>query len=140
MNIKLLTTTFIGLLITLSCLSGAARADLINIEVKGGADLIDPTLAPYFNIGDEMTLKFNMELDVIGFENSLFSSNNQLIPMEFSIGAYNGSVASYRPSITNGPGCSYTCSDIWTAEAKNDFGTIFNFPMFGDYYLDIVQL
>jgi hypothetical protein len=140
MNIKLLTTTLIGLLINLSCLSGAARADLINIEVNGGADLFDPTLAPYFNIGDKMTLRFNMDLDVIGFQNAWFSSNNQLSPMEFSIGTHNGSVASYRPSITNGPSCPFTCGDVWTAEAKNEFVTSFNFPMFGDYYLDIIQI
>jgi hypothetical protein len=140
MKLIFLTAPLLGLLITVSCLSNIARASFINIEVTGGADLIDPALDPYFNIGDEMTLRFNMDLDVIGFENAWFSSNNQLSPMEFSISTYNGTVASYRPTITNGPDCPYTCGDVWAAEAKNEFGTSFNFPMFGDYYLDIVQI
>jgi hypothetical protein len=140
MKFKFITAPLLGLLMTVNCLSNIARADLINIEVKGGAALIDPALAPYFNIGDEMTLRFNMDLDVIGFENASFSSNNQLSPMEFSIGTYNGTVASYRPSITNGPNCTFVCGDVWAAEGKNEFGTSFNFPTFGNYYLDIVHL
>jgi hypothetical protein len=56
------------------------------------------------------------------------------------LGENSGSVSSYRSSITNGPACSYTCGDVWAAEAKNDFGTFFNFPTFGDYYLDIIHL
>jgi hypothetical protein len=140
MKFKYLPAALLGLLLTVSCLSNIARASLINIEVKGSADSIDPALAPYFDIGDEMTLIFNMDLDVIGFESSLFSSSTQLSPMEFSIGAYSGSVARYSPSITNGPDCTYTCGDVWAAEGKNEFGTTFNFPMFGNYYLDIVQI
>ncbi|MFT6898763.1 MAG: hypothetical protein ACJA13_003189 [Paraglaciecola sp.] len=138
MKFKYLPAALLGLLLTVSCLSNIARASLINIEVIGSADSIDPALAQYFDIGDEMTLRFNM--DVVGVESGWFSSSNQLSPLAFSIGTYNGSVSSYRPSITNGAGCTYTCGDVWAAEAKNDFGTTFNFPMFGNYYLDIVQI
>jgi hypothetical protein len=140
MKYKFMTAGLFVLLITMSLLATSAFANIINFKVEASADSIDSALTPYFNIGEEITLQFNMDLDIIGFENAWFSSNIQLSAMEFSIGTYNGSVQSYRPSITNGPSCSYTCGDVWTAEAKNDFGTIFNFPSFDDFYLDIIQL
>lgn len=128
------------LLITISLLASSANASIISFKVDGSADSIDPSLLPYFNVGDEMALKFNVDLDVVGYENSWFSSNIQNSTMQFSVGTYEGSVSSYRPSITNGPNCAYICGDVWAAEAKNEFGTTFNLPHFDSYYLDIIQL
>jgi hypothetical protein len=140
MKFRSLRVPLLGLLLTFSCLNNIASASLINFEVKGDAAYIDPVLAQYFYIGDKVKLRFNLDLSVIGFENAWFSSSKQPSPLEFSIGAYNGSVARFSPSITNGPDCPFTCGDVWAAEAKNEFGTTFNFPKFGNYYLDIVQL
>jgi hypothetical protein len=50
MKFKYLSATLLGLFLTFSCLSNIARASLINIEVRGSADFIDPALAPYFDI------------------------------------------------------------------------------------------
>jgi hypothetical protein len=121
-------------------LFSVANASVIKFEVKGGADYVNSVLSPYFSLDDDMTLKFAMDLDITGYESDSFSSYNQKHPMAFGIGAYTGSVSSYQPSITNGPNCSFVCGDVWAAEAKNEFGTAFNFPIFGNYYLDIVHL
>jgi hypothetical protein len=130
----------IGIILLQISLVSIANASVIKFEVKGAADNINSALLPYFSLDDVMTLQFAMDLDITGFESDTFSSSNQNYPMTFGIGAYTGSVSSYRPGITNGPNCSFFCGDVWAAEGKNEFGTLFNFPTFGNYYLDIVHL
>jgi len=140
MKSKFMNAALIGLTLLLSCFVNVVNAGVISFEIKGSTDYVSTALLPYFSLDDELALNFDMDLDVIGYENDWFSSYSQASDMTFSIGLYNGSVSSYRSGITNGPNCPYTCGDVWAAESKNDYGTIFNFPILDNYYLDIVHL
>lgn len=140
MNLSLLKLVSMIMISLVIGLFSIANASVIRLEVRGDANYVNQQLSPYFSLDDEMTLKFDMDLDVSGNESDSFSSYNQSYPMVFGVGTYAGSVSSYRPSITNGPNCSFDCGDVWASEGKNEFGTSFNFPTFGNYYLDIVHL
>jgi hypothetical protein len=124
-----------------------ATASLITIEANGQAHFINEELKPFVNINDLMTISFEIELgadDLIGDENWFQHNRN----MNFSLGSYAGSVPLYRGGTTDGPrmitlsdGSLYCiCWDVWAVEGKNDYGSTFDFPELGDFYLDIVHL
>jgi len=133
--------TYIATIITLLFISAPSSASIINFNVEGPATSVDPALSYYFSTGDHLSLAFAMDLDVVDASSEdWFSWYAQPSAMTFSIGGTAGTVSSYIAGITNGPDCPYTCGDVWAAEGKNEYGTVFDFPTFGDYYLDIVQL
>ena len=96
MKSKFMNAALVGLTLSLSGFFNVATAGVISFEVKGSTDYINTALLPYFSLDDEVALIFNMDLDVIGYENSWFSSYSQASDMTFNIGSYNGSVSSYR--------------------------------------------
>jgi hypothetical protein len=130
------------LIAALFSISPFSLAGVLSFNISGDASYINSELTPYFSTGDNLNLQFTVDTAVPdGSTDSWFSWYTQLSAMTFSIGNTDGTVPSYIASITDEPDCvTYTCGDVWAAEGKNDFGTVFDFPIFGNYALDIVHL